>query len=491
MIAFFKKFGWVIILVVVLIFVLAAIMAVVKNAQNLNNDITTGQQIQKEKVEELQKAKEDEVQKAKVEETGNNENFEGLKSPIVEKTSTSNLINPLSKDEAGISKNIQSENEIERSSEIDALTKSEISELTSSGIIESDQQMKLSTAVNTELKTANSSNSDSVTEQTSLDMNKLESKRLLQSNLDDEIIVEDQNDDPSVEVDIMRVDDTGEALVAGRTQPNTMVEILVDNEVIADTKANEDGEFVVMGNLESSSISQTLTVRSKEKGNESETISETVSKPEGPSILNKESDKPDWKLSQDIFIILPVSNKNSSKLGSNLTEAPIIVQSSSSDIKIIQNKDISSIKEIIIDSISYSDLGEAVLVGRANPSNKILVYLNNVLKSSSEVGASGGWSTELTGLEPGIYELRLDEVDASGVVKSRIMTPFKKESKDFLMNMVSGSITVQTGNSLWRIARRIFGRGIRYIEIFEKNADLIKDPNLIYPGQVFSIPTKN
>ena len=386
--------------------------------------------------------------------------------------------------------NIQSENEIERSSEIDALTKSEISELTSSGIIESDQQMKLSTTVNPELKIANSSNSDSVTEQTSLDINKLKSKRLLQSNLDDEIILEDQNDDPSVEVDIMRVDDTGEALVAGRTQPNTMVEILVDNEVIADAKANEDGEFVVMGNLESSSISQTLTVRSKEKVNESETISETVSKPEGPSILNKESDKPDWKLSQDIFIILPVSNKNSSKLDSNLIEAPIIVKSSSNDIKIIQNKDISSIKEIIIDSISYSDLGEAVLVGRANPSNKILVYLNNVLKSSSEVGASGGWSTELTGLEPGIYELRLDEVDASGVVKSRIMTPFKKESKDFLMNMVSGSITVQTGNSLWRIARRIFGRGIRYIEIFEKNADLIKDPNLIYPGQVFSIPTK-
>ena len=68
---------------------------------------------------------------------------------------------------------------------------------------------------------------------------------------------------------------------------------------------------------------------------------------------------------------------------------------------------------------------------------------------------------------------------------------FKKESKDFLMNMVSGSITVQTGNSLWRIARRIFGRGIRYIEIYKKNDHLIKDPDLIYPGQVFSIPTKN
>ena len=134
----------------------------------------------------------------------------------------------------------------------------------------------------------------------------------------------------------------------------------------------------------------------------------------------------------------------------------------------MQSKEIASIEEIIIDSISYSDLGEAVLVGRANPSSKVLVYLDNVLRASSKVGASGGWVTELTGLEPGIYELRLDEVDSSGIVKSRVITPFKKESKDFLMNMVSGSITVQTGNSLWRIARRIFGQGIKYIEIYKK-----------------------
>ena len=119
------------------------------------------------------------------------------------------------------------------------------------------------------------------------------------------------------------------------------------------------------------------------------------------------------------------------------------------------------------------------------------MYLDNKLISSSDVGALGGWSSELTGIAAGIYKLRIDEVNSAGEVQSRIATPFKKESKDFLLNMVSGSITVQTGNSLWRIARRIFGKGIRYIEIYEKNNNLIKDPNLIYPGQVFSIPTEN
>ena len=154
------------------------------------------------------------------------------------------------------------------------------------------------------------------------------------------------------------------------------------------------------------------------------------------------------------------------------------------------NNSVSSVKKITIDSISYSDLGEAILIGRAKPFYKILIYLDNKLSGTSEVGASGGWTKELTGINPGIYKLRLDEVDSAGVVQSRVETPFKKESQDVLMNMVSGSITVQPGNSLWRIARRIFGRGIRYIEIYEKNINLIKDPDLIYPGQVFSIPAE-
>ena len=44
------------------------------------------------------------------------------------------------------------------------------------------------------------------------------------------------------------------------------------------------------------------------------------------------------------------------------------------------------------------------------------------------------------------------------------------------------------GNSLWRIARQVYGKGIQYVEIFEENKSLIKDPDLIYPGQIFNLP---
>jgi nucleoid-associated protein YgaU len=48
--------------------------------------------------------------------------------------------------------------------------------------------------------------------------------------------------------------------------------------------------------------------------------------------------------------------------------------------------------------------------------------------------------------------------------------------------------TVVRGDSLWRISRKVFGHGIRYTLIYEANAKQIRDPSLIYPGQVFVLP---
>lgn len=44
------------------------------------------------------------------------------------------------------------------------------------------------------------------------------------------------------------------------------------------------------------------------------------------------------------------------------------------------------------------------------------------------------------------------------------------------------------GDNLWSISRRTYGRGLRYTVIFDANQDQIRDPNRIYPGQVFVLP---
>jgi nucleoid-associated protein YgaU len=47
---------------------------------------------------------------------------------------------------------------------------------------------------------------------------------------------------------------------------------------------------------------------------------------------------------------------------------------------------------------------------------------------------------------------------------------------------------VARGDSLWAISRRFYGHGVRYGAIFEANASQIRDPKLIYPGQIFVVP---
>ncbi len=50
------------------------------------------------------------------------------------------------------------------------------------------------------------------------------------------------------------------------------------------------------------------------------------------------------------------------------------------------------------------------------------------------------------------------------------------------------SVTVQPGFTLWGIAKTEFGDGVLYVQVYQANKDKIRDPDLIYPGQVFTLP---
>lgn len=52
----------------------------------------------------------------------------------------------------------------------------------------------------------------------------------------------------------------------------------------------------------------------------------------------------------------------------------------------------------------------------------------------------------------------------------------------------SGKAIIRRGDNLWTIARRVYGEGIRYTTIYEANTGQIRDPDQIYPGQVFQLP---
>ena len=52
----------------------------------------------------------------------------------------------------------------------------------------------------------------------------------------------------------------------------------------------------------------------------------------------------------------------------------------------------------------------------------------------------------------------------------------------------SGKAIIRRGDNLWTIARRVYGEGIKYTTIYDANTGQIRDPDRIYPGQVFDLP---
>ncbi len=74
---------------------------------------------------------------------------------------------------------------------------------------------------------------------------------------------------------------------------------------------------------------------------------------------------------------------------------------------------------------------------------------------------------------------------------ARIETPFQRADPQRDLAPGQAQVVVQPGNSLWRMARRVYGEGTRYTVIYDANRDFIRDPDLIYPGQVFTVPKTN
>lgn len=152
---------------------------------------------------------------------------------------------------------------------------------------------------------------------------------------------------------------------------------------------------------------------------------------------------------------------------------------------------------VALDAIAYGDEGEVLLSGRASGGGSVRVYLDNRPVGDTPVGADGQWSARIAGAEAGTYTLRVDQLDPQGEVTSRIETPFLREAESDLADLVGRAQeagqsiamrTVQPGNTLWAIARDRYGEPLMYVQVFEMNRDRIRDPDLIYPGQVFVLP---
>jgi len=179
-------------------------------------------------------------------------------------------------------------------------------------------------------------------------------------------------------------------------------------------------------------------------------------------------------------------------------ETPTVMIADVSGVKIVSKAPASGENpEISLDAISYDEEGALTLAGRGVPSGLLRLYLNNAVIGETTTDALGAWSYDASALEPGVYTLRIDQLNAdASKVLARMETPFKREARSKLQEQLSAAesparinvVTVQPGNTLWGISRERYGQGILYVQVFEANRDKIRDPDLIYPGQIFNLP---
>ena len=151
--------------------------------------------------------------------------------------------------------------------------------------------------------------------------------------------------------------------------------------------------------------------------------------------------------------------------------------------------------------------GSLYIAGTATTKEPVRVYLDDQLIGEAEPNEGGTWLLETKReVAPGDYTIRADQVDSgSGKVIVRAEVPFEREiavaglkqsseSGDAGSAETSGTVAgpmtviIKRGDNLWRISRELYGHGVRFSTIYQANRDQIRNPNRIYPGQVFVLP---
>jgi len=164
---------------------------------------------------------------------------------------------------------------------------------------------------------------------------------------------------------------------------------------------------------------------------------------------------------------------------------------------------------VTIDAVELENGKSFYAAGSAASGAVIRLYVDDKAVGDTKAD-KGRWLYQgKVELAPGKHLVRIDQIGADGAVIARAEVPFQiAEDGLSAPTLASGvgsaqagagsageakpaepeTLIIRRGDNLWMIAKRLYGRGIRYSTIYQANTDQIRNPDLIYPGQVFVIP---
>ena len=293
--------------------------------------------------------------------------------------------------------------------------------------------------------------------------------------------------------DVVSIEPTGEAVIAGRAAPGATVELLRDGEVHDRAVADKSGQFVIVPpKLPPGTYD--LTLRSKAADGTVATSKQRVT----AALEPRSTERP--------VVALVTPNK------------PTVVLSQPGAPK--------PAGALVVETVEIEPGGKFHVSGQARPGAPLRLYLNDSFVTSVTAGADGRFAVTINeGVAAGSYRVRVDEASSSGTVRARAEVPFTAPETTASMSAQaatskrpdttgpqlaaagatvlpdSGSpstvvvpkiatTTVSRGDSLWRLSQLTYGAGMRYAVIYKANREQIRNPNLIYPGQIFVLPAQ-
>ena len=265
--------------------------------------------------------------------------------------------------------------------------------------------------------------------------------------------------------DVVRIDAGGSGLVAGRAEPGATVKVLAGDLVLATVEAGRSGEFVAFVQIPAGDEGQVLR-------------------------LLAETGRAAARSAEEILVLPPPA---ATRAPAAPEAAPAIVraETGSETVRVERPSALGKVDGVTIDAISYDEAGEVKLSGRAPGARPIRIYLDDAPAGAVRASEAGLWEARVEGVAEGRYTLRVDALNPDGSVESRAETPFQRVYPTAEQRARPARIIVQPGNTLWVMARERYGRGILYTQIYLANQEAIRDPDLIYPGQIFDIPVED
>lgn len=308
--------------------------------------------------------------------------------------------------------------------------------------------------------------------------------------------------------DLLRVEPDGSVVIAGKALPNADVEVVAGATVVGKAKAGPNGDFAIVLDEPLKAGDHQLVLRVTGADNSVATSAQTA-------IVSV----PETKSGQVLALVEEPGQ--ASRLITKPETAPASQENTDTAPEATAKADKPEAKPaqdlpIAIEAVEIE--GQSVFVaGKAKGGNRVIVHANDTLLGASLISPDGRFLVQSKQpLSVGDYIIRADLLDNANQVLATARVPFRREAGENIsavasdtdgqtaapsggnggeaassaapLQKVDGSVIIRRGDNLWTISKRAYGKGTRYTTIYLANRDQIRNPDLIWPGQVFNMP---